>query len=273
MPISYYPGHMAKARRQLKELLPVLDLGVVLLDARVPGASMGHGFEELLGRRPVVYALNKSDLADAAATAVWRAHLGRAVLLETRTGRGVQELLDLCLEAGRPRAKTARPVRLVILGIPNVGKSSLLNRLAGRRAAAVGDRPGITRARQWVRARPNLEVLDMPGLLRPRLGDPAVGLLLSMVAALKEEILGREPLAREAITLVERRYPGRLADRYGVEPTGDSQLYLERIGRARGHLLAGGRVDCGRAADTLLADLRAGRLGRLTLEDPPSAAE
>ncbi len=268
MPTSYFPGHMAKAKRQLRELLPAIDVGVVLLDARVPGASQGHGFAELMRQRPVVYALNKADLADPAWTAIWLRHLGRALPLEAQHGRGVQELLDLCLQAGRARLKINRPVRLAVLGIPNVGKSSFLNRVAGRRAAAVGDKPGITRARQWVRARPDLELLDMPGLLQPRLESPGVGILLSLVAAIKDEIAGREELAREAVALLEARYPGVLKERYGIEPTGDAQIDLEGIGRARGCLLGGGRVDTERAAAALLAELRGGRLGRLTLESP-----
>ncbi|MGE5528692.1 MAG: ribosome biogenesis GTPase YlqF [Patescibacteria group bacterium] len=266
---SYYPGHMAKARREIMALLPALDVGVILLDARIPRASLGHGLEELLGRRAAIYALNKADLADPPATASWAASLGRAVILDARGGRGMQELLEACLEAGRRRLRTARPVRLAVLGIPNVGKSSLLNRLAGRRAAAVGDKPGVTRARQWVRARPDLEVLDTPGLLRPRLDDPHAALLLALTAAIRDEIRGRESLAREAIALLERRYPGRLAERYGVAPTGDGEADLEAVGRARGCFLSGGRVDCERAAAAVLGDFRAGRLGRITLEDPP----
>lgn len=265
---SYFPGHMAKARRQLRELLPVLDAGAVLLDARVPRASLGLGLTEFMGKRPVVYALNKADLADPALTEAWVRHLGAAVVIDARSGRGVERLLAACLEAGGTRAKYNRPVRIAILGIPNVGKSSLLNRLAGRRAAAVGDKPGVTRAKQWVRARPDLEILDLPGLLAPRLGDPGVGLLLSIVAAIKDEIAGRETLAMESIRLLEARYPGRLGERYGVELTGDPQADLERIGRARGCIQGGGRVDTGRAEAALLADLRGGRLGRITLEDP-----
>ncbi|MGE5598901.1 MAG: ribosome biogenesis GTPase YlqF [Bacteroidota bacterium] len=270
MVTSYYPGHMAKARRQIRELLPVLDAGVVVLDARLPRASRGQGFEEILGRRPLIYALNKVDLADPRTTAEWLASLGRAVAIEARTGLGVPDLLQACLAAGRarPGRRGRGPVRLAVLGIPNVGKSSLLNRLAGRRAMAVADRPGVTRARQWVRARPDLEILDTPGLLAPRLDDADAALLLAMVAAVRDEIYGREELAGKAVALIEGRYPGRLEERYGVRLTGDTQADLEEIGRARGCLAAGGRVDTERAAALLLADLRAGRLGRMTFESP-----
>lgn len=268
MTTSYYPGHMAKARRQLRELLPVLDVGAVLLDARVPRASLGLNLGELLGNRPVIYALNKADLADPSATAAWVKHLGAAVVLEVPTGRGVGELLAAAADAGRGRRKYERPVRLAILGIPNVGKSSLLNRIAGRRAAQVGDKPGVTRARQWVRARPDLEILDTPGLLAPRLKDRHTALLLSLVGTIKEEIMGVEELAREALGLIEGIYPGRLGERYGVEITGDPDLDLASIGRVRGLLLPGGRVDFDRTARMLLGELRGGRLGRLTLEVP-----
>ncbi|MCL6614263.1 MAG: ribosome biogenesis GTPase YlqF [Firmicutes bacterium] len=265
---SHFPGHMARARRELKDLLPVLDLGVVVLDARIPRASLGQGLAALMGGRPVVYALNKADLADPEKTADWRQHLEAAVIVDARTGAGVAELLALCLERGRRRLKYERPIRFAVLGIPNVGKSSLLNRIAGRRAAAVGDRPGVTRAPQWIKAHRGLEILDLPGILAPRLGDPEVVLLLALVSAIKDELIGREKLAREAILLLERRYPGRLAARYGVTPTGDPEADLEAVGRARGCLLPGGRVDLERTAALLLADLRAGRLGRLTFEDP-----
>ena len=181
---------MAKARRELKELLPVLDVGVLLLDARIPQASMGGGFQDLLGSRPLVYALNKGDLADPAITSAWATWLKTAVAVEARSGRGVQELLSVCLEAGRRRVKSGRPVRLAVLGIPNVGKSSLLNRLAGRRATAVADKPGMTRARQWVKARPDLEILDTPGLLLPRLDDQQTALHLALVAAIRDQGAG-----------------------------------------------------------------------------------
>ncbi|MGQ9780124.1 MAG: ribosome biogenesis GTPase YlqF [Bacillota bacterium] len=265
---SYFPGHMAKARRRLRELLPVLDLGIVVLDARIPRASLGQGLAELMPGRPLVYALNKADLADPEKTARWQEHLEAAVAVDARTGAGVAELLALCLERGcRPR-KYERPVRLAVLGIPNVGKSSLLNRFAGRRAAAVGDKPGVTRAPQWIKAHRGLEILDLPGILAPRLGDPEVVFLLALVAAIKDELVGREKLAREAVALLERRYPGCLAARYGVTPVGDPEADLAAIGRARGCLLPGGRVDLERTAALLLTDLRAGRLGRFTFEDP-----
>ena len=265
---GYFPGHMAKTRRVLKDFLPVLDLGVVVLDARVPRASLGQGLAALMSGRPVVYALNKADLADPEKTAGWLRHLEPAAAVEARKGAGVAELLALCLERGRRRMKYRRPVRFAVLGIPNVGKSSLLNRLAGRRAAAVGARPGVTRAPQWIKARPGLEILDLPGLLAPRLDDPEAVLLLALAAALEDELVGRERLAREAILLLERRYPGRLAARYGIVPSGDPEGDLEAIGRTRGFLIAGARVDRERTAAALLSDLRSGRLGRLTFEDP-----
>ncbi|NLG83270.1 MAG: ribosome biogenesis GTPase YlqF [Firmicutes bacterium] len=265
---SHFPGHMAKARRRLKELLPVLDLGIVVLDARIPRSSLGQGLAELMPGRPLVYALNKADLADPEKTGRWREHLEAAVAVDARTGEGISELLALCLKRGRRPHKYERPLRLAVIGIPNVGKSSLLNRLAGRRAATVGDRPGITRAPQWIKAHRGLEVLDLPGLLAPRLGDPATVLLLALVAAIEDDLVGREKLAREAMALLEDRYPGRLAARYGIALTGDPEADLAALGRARGCLLSGDRVDMERAAALLLADLRAGRLGRLTLEDP-----
>jgi len=268
MTTSYFPGHMAKARRQLKELLPLIDAGIVLLDARAPRASLGVDFNELLGRRPLIYALNKADLADPKTTNAWLAYLGTAVIIEARGGQGVNHLLDICLTHGRRQTKVKRPVRLVIMGIPNVGKSSLLNRLAGRRAMAVGDKPGITRARQWVKVRPDLEILDTPGLLAPRLADPQAAVILSLIAAIKDEIFSREILAKELISLLAVRYPACLPQRYGITPTGDPELDLENIGRGRGFLLPGGRVDPERAAAGILTDLRAGRLGRITLEDP-----
>ena len=186
------------------------------------------------------------------------ADLGVPILAcSARTGEGLEGLRRLL--AGRTAA---------FVGPSGVGKSSLLNRVAGRRAAAVGDRPGVTRAPQWIKARPGLEILDLPGLLAPRLGDPEVFLLLALVAAIRDELAGRERLVREAIPLLERRYPGRLAARYGIVPSGDPDRDLEAIGRARGLLIAGGRVDRERTAAALLSDLRSGRLGRLTLEDP-----
>lgn len=268
MPVNYFPGHMAKAQRQLKEVLPALDVGVIVLDARIPRSSLGLDLESLLGGRPFLYALNKADLADPALTAAWAGHLGSAVIIQAQSGQGIGDLADRALAAGRSRLRTRRPVRLVVLGIPNVGKSSLLNRLAGRRAAAVGDKPGVTRARQWIRARPDLEVLDTPGLLRPRLGDQRAAFLLALVASLRDELIGREKLSLQALSLIAERYPGNLRERYGIEISGDPQTDLENIGRARGLFLGGGRIDTERTAAAVLADLRAGRLGRMTFEEP-----
>ena len=280
MNVQWFPGHMAKTRRLMRESMRLVDIVAELRDARIPNASANPEINKLLDGKPRVLLLCKADLADGERTHLWRDHFSKsgisALAVDCRSGKGlnafeplIREILAPLLERRRTRGMTGGTLRVMVVGVPNVGKSSLINRLAGGRPAKVEDRPGVTRGSQWVRAG-GLEVLDMPGVLWPKFEDPAVGECLALTGAVKDDILDIEALA---VVLLERLlgdYPELLAARYrfdlqdvdGLEPYGLLQL----IGRKRGMLIPGGEVDTERAAIMLLDEYRAGTIGRITLE-------
>lgn len=282
MEIQWYPGHMAKTRRELEEVLPLLDLIIEVADARIPSSSRNPDLAQALGVKPRLLLLNKRDLAEEAKNREWLEYyrsVGQKVFaFNGRTGEGMAELTAALTEIGRNLLKEKesfgrrrvqnRHLRLGVVGIPNVGKSSVLNRLTGRNAAQVGNRPGVTKGRQWVK-RGLWEVLDTPGLLWPKFSHPEAGWLLAFTGAVKPEILDPEELALRLIRLLIDRYPLRLSGFYEIEEDAPPEEILENIGRRRGCLLKGGTVDWLRAANLVWTDFRTGRLGRFTLEDPP----
>lgn len=281
MEIQWYPGHMAKTRRELKEILPLINIVVEVADARLPKSSRNPDLGKTLGNKPRVLLLNKSDLGQAEKIGVWvnyyRTLQERVLPFNARTGEGLPQLYKIFEEiaaeerARATRAGKYRQMRICVVGVPNVGKSSVLNRLVGRGAAQVGNRPGVTRGRQWVK-KGRWEVLDTPGLLWPKIEDPEAGWLLAFTGTIKPEILDPEELAVRLIEMLMEKYPSRLKEAYGLDDPGEAEQILELIGRKRGCLVKGGEVDRLRAANLLWSDFRSGGLGRFTLEDPPPSS-
>lgn len=281
MKIQWYPGHMAKTRRMITEQLKNVDAVCEILDARIPVSSRNPDVDGLTAGRPRLVILNRTDQADPNATKQWAAHfrrLGYAVLeTDAHSGAGVsrfsaavRELLKDKLKAYAEKGQAGRVVRVMILGIPNVGKSTLINRIAGRKTAKAEDRPGVTRSRQWVPVDSGLELLDTPGILWPKFEDERVGLNLAYTGAVKDEILDTEELGGHLMALLRDRYPTALTERYRIEPKAEDSGYdlLEKAARKRGFLISGGETDTERMAKILLDEFRGGKLGRFTLEWP-----
>jgi ribosome biogenesis GTPase A len=286
MTIHWFPGHMTRAKRQIEEKLKLIDVVLELIDARIPQSSRNPMIDEITGAKPRLVLLNKADLADPGRTAEWSSHfrsLGHeALAIDASSGSGVKdipakarELLRAKIERQVAKGMKPRPVRALIVGIPNVGKSTLINRLAGRHVAATGDRPGVTKGQQWIRTGSELELLDTPGILWPKFEDPVAGNLLAATGAIKEEVLHIDEVACFVLQALAPNYGEVLKDRYDLQelpadlPDMQSAAeVLEAIGRRRGCLAGGGHVDYEKAAGVLLRDLRSGKLGRLTLEKP-----
>ncbi|MBW5444597.1 ribosome biogenesis GTPase YlqF [Cohnella sp. CFH 77786] len=286
MTIQWFPGHMTRAKRQIEEKLKLIDVVLELIDARIPQSSRNPMIDEIIGSKPRLVLLNKADLADPALTAVWTAYfraLGHeALAIDASSGSGVKEipakareLLREKIERQVAKGMKPRPARALIVGIPNVGKSTLINRLAGRNVAATGDRPGVTKGQQWIRSGSELELLDTPGILWPKFEDPVAGNLLAATGAIKEEVLHVDEVACFVLQTLAPVYGEVLKERYGLQelPAELPNLQaaaevLEAIGKRRGCLAGGGHVDYEKAAGVVLRDLRSGKLGRITLEAP-----
>ncbi|MFO7172304.1 MAG: ribosome biogenesis GTPase YlqF [Bacillota bacterium] len=278
--IQWFPGHMARARRQVQEQLKLVDVVIEVVDARVPISSSNPDLEAITGGKPRVVVLNKADLADPQATAAWIRHLRRqgveAVALDARGGRGTGEVLAAVarlfaptLAALQAKGRLPRPARAMVVGMPNVGKSSLINRLVGRRRAAVGEKPGVTRGPQWVRAGKGVELLDTPGILVPRIPDLRQGIRLAALAMVKDEVVSPTLVAGGILPELWPLVGPALAQRLGLTTLSpEPEENLAVIARAKGLLRAGGQPDLDRAAALLLRELREGRLGRITLERP-----
>lgn len=279
MSIHWFPGHMAKARRLLEENIKLVDAVIELRDARVPYASANPLLAEIVGDKPVIIALTKPDLADDRATKRFAAAFIQAgnpcVAVNNRENRGTKELMALVkiVAEGRvPRDKAKgvalRPVRVMIAGIPNVGKSSLMNSLSGRAAAKTGATPGLTRSKQWITLKSGVEVLDTPGLLWPRMDKPGVSFKLAVTGAVGEGGFDSIELAVQLIMFLTAEYPAALRDRYKMEvaPEMNGEQLLTQLGMRRGCLVSGGEVDLNRAADILLSEFRTGKVGKFTLD-------
>lgn len=281
--IQWFPGHMAKTRRLMRENLRMVDVVVELRDARIPYSSQNPEIAKLSGEKPRVLLLGKSDLADPAKTAEWCDHYkknGLPVLpVDARSGKGVKDLVPLVeqilaplLERRKDKGMSGFPTRMMIVGVPNVGKSSLINRLAGARRTKVEDRPGVTRGKQWISVQGGLELLDMPGVLWPKFEDPLVGENLAITGAVKDDILDVETLAARLLWRLQQDYSDRLEERYRFtqEETESLDGYglLELLGKKRGMLISGGEINLERAAMTALDEFRGGLIGRISLETP-----
>ncbi|HHW54234.1 MAG: ribosome biogenesis GTPase YlqF [bacterium] len=285
MGVPWYPGHMAKARALVRENVQLVDLILEVVDARIPLSSSNPELEKIRGRKPSLLVLNKADLADPAATTSWqewfRSQGREAVPADGLTGQGVgdvikasRRLVQPLMEKLRARGRRRRAVRLMIVGIPNVGKSSLLNRLAGRKRAATGAKPGITRGKQWVKVEGEMELLDLPGILWPRVEDEAIGLKLAATGALPLEYIPVEEVAFWLGAFLLKTAPEGLRSRYDLPPAVEEpEELMEHIAKRRGLLLPGGVADWERTARLLLMEFQRGLLGRITLELPPEEGD
>lgn len=283
--IQWYPGHMAKARRMLAESVKLVDVVIEMVDARAPASTRNPDFDDLFGTKPRVVVLNKADLADPEATRAWiRAYRARgwdAISFSANAGKGVKEAVSLVERAARPvveRMKVKgvnKTVRAMIVGIPNVGKSTFINRLRGSAAAKAGNRPGVTRGKQWIVVGPYLEFLDTPGMLWPKFEDKEAARRLAFLGSIRGEIMDNERLSAELLEFLRDRAPegakARLKIDMDAEKSGE-QL-LEEACRRRGWLLPGARPDTERASALILDEFRSGKMGRLTLEAPVQAPE
>ena len=279
--VHWFPGHMTKALRGMESDLKLVDAVCEITDARIPYSSRNPALNDILGTKPRVILLNRSDLADKAATAKWiQYYKSRGIIaIETdcKSGRGVDKLqnaLKLALKEKLQRlaekGQAGRPIRAMVVGIPNVGKSTFINRIAGRKAAAAGNKPGVTKGRQWISVGAGLELLDTPGVLWPKFEDMEVGEHLAFTGAVKEDVVDLEALAARLMTLLNRDYPALLGGRYKLTDTENLSGYalLELAARKRGYLVSGGEVNLERMSSVLLDEFQSGTLGRITLELP-----
>ena len=278
--IQWYPGHMTKTRRQIEADLKQVDAVCEIVDARIPISSRNPDIDALCGNKPRILVLNRMDLADPSATQKWAAYFkkqGIAVIAtDCKTRRGIGDFVPAARTAcadklNRDAARGMnRPLRIIVVGIPNVGKSTLINQISGRKGAKAENRPGVTRGKQWVSVDNGLLLLDTPGILWPKFEDPNVGMMLAYTGAVKEGVIDLEELASHLMELLHRFYPNALQQRYQVEaPEGTPGWELiEMAGRKRGYLVSGGEVNTERMSKVLLDEFRSGKLGRFTLEIP-----
>lgn len=287
--INWYPGHMKKTRELIAENLKAVDVVVELIDARIPRASRNPIIGEITKNKPRIVILNKTDLSDGEANKEWKDHLlstekgkgdasGNAiqsglrnvVLMNAMTGDGSKQflkILDKLKEEKAEKDRLNRPLRLMVLGVPNVGKSSFINRMTGRKSTKVGDRPGVTKGKQWLTLSNGMQLLDTPGILWPKFEDQQVGRNLAYCGSIKDEILDIADLALEFIGDIQKTYPEVLTTRYKLEELSENPLdNMEEIARKRGFILPGKRIDYERCARTVMDEFRSGKLGRITLE-------
>ena len=283
MNFQWYPGHMTKAKRMMQENIKLIDLVVELVDARIPMSSRNPDIDELGKNKARLILLNKSDLADEKQTDAWMQYFKEkgysVVKVNARKNGGlksihavIQEACKEKIERDRKRGILNRPVRAMVVGIPNVGKSTFINSLAGKACAKTGNKPGVTKGKQWIRLNKNVELLDTPGILWPKFEDQSVGLKLAFIGSIKDDIMNLEELAAELIHTLTDNYPGILQEKYGITEHGNPYLCLEEIAKNRHCLVRGNELDMNKAAILLLDDFRNGRIGRITLEFPEEYA-
>lgn len=275
--INWYPGHMKKTRELIKDNLKMVDAVIEVIDARIPLSSRNPIIDDMVGGKTRVIIMNKSDLADEAASENWINYFSKgndkAICVDCISGSGIKKLMsvltDIQEERNSERA-VKRNLRMMIVGVPNVGKSSLINRLTGRKSAKTGDRPGVTRGKQWLTLKNGMQLLDTPGILWPKFEDPKAGIDLAFCGSIKDEILPVDELALELIKWLQDKYPKLLMERYKLEELGDEPLdSMEMIAAKRGFIMSGKRIDYERTARTVLDEFRAGKIGRVTLEVAP----
>ena len=281
--VQWFPGHMAKTRRLIKESLSRVDCVTEILDARIPLSSRNPEIGEITAGKPRIIILNKCDMADEKVTAQWikyfRSTGAEAMAVDCRSGRGLNRYTQLVrkvladkIQQNNERGMVGKALRVMVVGIPNTGKSSFINKMAGRVRAKVADRPGVTTSNQWFFIGNGIELLDTPGVLWPKFDDPVVGDRLAFIGSVKDAVLDVETMAVRLIDVLREGYPERLAERYKLDDITDMQSWeiLEAIGRKRGMLISGGEVNTERASVMLLDEYRGGKLGKITMEFPPS---
>ncbi len=279
MHFQWYPGHMTKARRMMQENIKLIDLVIELVDARIPLSSRNPDIDELGRQKSRLILLNKADLAENKWNDAWIEYFKDkgylAVKVNSKKGGGIKNIQSVIQEAckekierDRKRGILNRSVRAMVVGIPNVGKSTFINTLAGKACAKTGNKPGVTKGKQWIRLNKGVELLDTPGILWPKFEDQQVGMKLAFIGSIKDEILNTEELAAEFLKFMQQHYPGIIAGKYNIEETGDVYKVLNRIAESRHCIVRGNELDVEKAAALLMDDFRSGRLGELTLEYP-----
>lgn len=284
MNLQWYPGHMTKAKRQMQEDLKLIDLIIELVDARIPLSSRNPDIDELGKNKARLILLNKSDLADERYNEQWSAYFQKkgfyVVKVNAKSGAGlksiqgvIQEACKAKIERDRRRGIKNRPIRAMVVGIPNVGKSTFINSYAGKACAKTGNKPGVTKGKQWIRLNKTLELLDTPGILWPKFEDQEVGKRLAFIGSIKDEILNLEELSLELLDYIRTNYPGLLNTRYGIEEEGTPLSLLEAVADKRKCLIRGQEIDYAKAAGIVMEEFRNGKIGRITLEFPPVEEE
>ncbi len=279
MEFQWYPGHMTKARRQMEEDIKLIDLVIELVDARIPSASRNPDIDRIGRQKARLILMNKADLADPVRTKEWASFFqekGYFVAEADSRNKGSMKAISRVIteacrektERDKRRGILNRPVRAMIMGIPNVGKSTFINTYAGKACAKTGNKPGVTKGKQWIRLNRQVELLDTPGILWPKFEDQSVGLYLALVGSIKDEILNMDELSLELIRILAREYPGVLRERYQVSEEQEAPELLLQIAKNRGCVRKGGELDYSKAAALLLDEFRGGRLGKITLEFP-----
>lgn len=278
MTVHWYPGHMTKAKRMMQENMVLIDLVIEVLDARIPLSSRNPDIGELAKNKSRIVLLNKSDLADPKANQTWMQYFeaqgAHALEINAKSGAGVKNIKGLVekackekIERDRKRGIVNRPIRAMVVGIPNVGKSTFINAFAGKACTKTGNKPGVTKGKQWIKIGKNLELLDTPGILWPKFEDRQVGMHLAFIGSMNDEIIVLEELACELMDCIRDRYPGALAGRYQIGEEGTAPQLLERIAESRKCYAKGEVLDLGKAARILVDDFRGGAIGKMTLED------
>lgn len=284
MQFQWYPGHMTKAKRMMQENIKLIDIVIELVDARIPFGSRNPDIDQLAQNKSRLILLNKTDLADSRKTELWEQYFKEQGFfvgkVNSQKGTGVKAVQGIVMEAckdkierDRKRGIKNRPIRAMIAGIPNVGKSTFINSLVGKACAKTGNKPGVTKGKQWIKLNKNIELLDTPGILWPKFEDQTVGLHLALIGSIKEEILNREEMAMELIPFLVKEYPGILAGRYQVDEYSNTLKILEQIAANRNCKEKGNQLDYEKAAHILLEEYRNGKLGKITLEVPADYEE
>lgn len=279
MEFQWYPGHMSKAKRAMQEDLKLINVIIELVDARVPLSSKNPDIDPMANGKSRIILLNKCDLADAAVTAQWKKYYEKkgffVALVNSKQGKGVKQVNEVIqsackekIERDRRRGILNRPIRAMIVGIPNVGKSTFINSFAGKACTKTGNKPGVTKGKQWIRLNKNVELLDTPGILWPKFEDQTVGLRLAFIGSIKDELSNQYELCLLLMKYLQEHYPEAVPKAYQIEADNSEVVLLERVAKRRGCLKAGGEYDLDKAANYVIDDFRNGRLGAISLEQP-----